>query len=279
MVAPESDLGQKDGQMIPSFEEASVVRRTGPGIFEATVPDGWQQGRGAFGGLVYGMLARAMEQVVDEPARRLRTLTGDIAGPVMPGPATLRVETLRRGAKQSNLQGTLLQKDEPLSIAIGVFSASRDVHPPELSRESPERADWDQIPPHPLEPPSGPPFGRAYEYRSTWPMPFTGGREPETAGYLREKAVPSRRDAPSLVALLDAWWPTLWSIDRLYRPMATISFVGQLLIDPARLDPADRLFHTARMGALTDGFFVELRELWSGDVCVAMNQQTYVVLG
>jgi hypothetical protein len=265
--------------MIPSFEEASVVRRMGPGVFEASVPDGWQQGRGAFGGLVYGMLARAMEQVVDEPARRLRTLTGDIAGPVMPGLASLRVSVLRRGGKQSNLQAMLLQKDEVLAIAIGVFSTSRDVHPPELVREPPERADWDQIPTHALEPPSGPPFARAYEYRSTGPMPFTAGREAETAGYLRETGVPSRRDAPSMVALLDAWWPTLWSIDSLYRPMATISFAGQLLVDPARIDPAERLFHTARMGALTDGFFVELRELWSGDVCVGMNQQTYVVLG
>ena len=278
-MAASDDLGQNGRRMIPSFEEASVVRRTGPGTFEATVPDGWQQGRGAFGGLVYGMLTRAMEQVVDEPARRLRTLTGDIAGPVMPGPARLLVTVLRRGGKQSNLQATLLQKDEPLAVAIGVFSAPRDVHPPELSRESPERADWDQIPAHALEPPSGPPFGRAYEYRSTGPMPFTGGREAETAGYIREKDVPSRRDAPSMVALLDAWWPTLWSIDNLYRPMATISFVGQLLVDPARIDPAERLFHTGRMGALTDGFFVELRELWIGDVCVGMNQQTYVVLG
>ena len=33
------------------------------------------------------------------------------------------------------------------------------------------------------------------------------------------------------------------------------------------------------MAALTDGFFVELRELWSGDVCVGTNQQTYVILG
>jgi hypothetical protein len=29
------------------------------------------------------------------------------------------------------------------------------------------------------------------------------------------------------------------------------------------------------MVSLTDGFFVEL---WSGDVCVAMNQQTFAVL-
>ncbi|HZJ54494.1 MAG TPA: thioesterase family protein [Myxococcaceae bacterium] len=265
--------------MIPPFEEASAIRPTGPGTFEATVPDGWQQGRGAFGGLVYGMLARAMEQVVDEPPRRLRTLTGDIAGPVMPGPVRLQVQTLRRGGRQSNLQATLVQEDEPLATVIGVFSSSRDVHPPGFSRETPERADWDQLREFPLQPPSGPHFGRAYEYRSAGPMPFTAGREAETAGYLREQKIPSRRDAASVVALLDAWWPTLWSIDRLYRPMATISFVGQLLVDPARIDPAERLFHTGRMGALEDGFLVELRELWSGDVCVGMNQQTYVVLG
>jgi len=265
--------------MIATFEQASAVRPTGPGAFEATVPDGWQQGRGAFGGLVYGMLARAMEHVVADPARRLRTFTGDIAGPVLPGPATLRVQVLRKGSKQSNLQATLFQKNEPLAVTIGVFSASRKVEPPVFTREPPERADWDQLIPYPLEPPSGPPFGRAYEYRSAGPMPFTAGRDAETAGYLREKVVPSRRDAPSMVALLDAWWPTLWSIDKVYRPMATVSFAGQLLVDPARLDPSERLFHTARMAALEDGYFVELRELWSGDACVGMNQQTYVILG
>src|SRR5262249_28127897 len=186
---------------------------------------------------------------------------------------------LRAGGKRRSLQPRRPQRREPLAVAMGVFSASRDVHPPELSRESPERADWDQIPAHPLEPPSGPPFGRAYEYRSAGPMPFTASRDAETAGYLREKVPPSRRDAPSMIALLDAWWPTLWSIDTLYRPMATVSFAGQLLVDPARLDAHERLFHTARMAALQDGYFVELRELWSGDVCVGMNQQTYVVLG
>src|SRR5262249_17969670 len=167
--------------MIPSFEEASAVRPTGPGTFEVSVPDGWQQGRGAFGGLVYGMLARAMEHVVADPARRLRTFTGDIAGPVMPGPATLRIEVLRQGARQSNLQGTLFQEGRPLAVPLGVFAASRDLPPPEFARDSPERADWDQLPPHALEPPSGPPFGRAYEYRSAGPMPFTAGREAWTA--------------------------------------------------------------------------------------------------
>ncbi len=265
--------------MIPTFEEASAVRRTGPGTFEATVPDGWQQGRGAFGGLVYGILARAMEAELADPTRRLQTLAGDIAGPVLPGPASIQVEVLRRGAKQSNLQARLSQGSGVLAVASGVFCAPRAVQMPALRGvETPDRAAWDQLEVFPVEPPLGPDFGRAYEFRLAGPAPFSGSRDAETAGYIRERTIPSRRDAPSVIGLLDAWWPTLWSIITEPRPVATTSFLAEILLDPTRLDPVDRLFHDARMAAQGDGFFVELRALWSGDVCVAMNQQTFAVL-
>ena len=61
-------------------------------------------------------------------------------------------------------------------------------------------------------------------------------------------------------------------------PIATISFLAELLVDPARIDPAERLFHARGWWRSTEGFFVELRELWSGDTCVAMNQQTFAIL-
>ena len=124
-------------------------------------------------------------------------------------------------------------------------------------------------------------------FGSTWPGSSVetsissvtlGGRVAETAGFIRERVPPSRRDAPSMVGLIDAWWPTLFSIDETFRPMATISFMAELLVEPTDLDASERLFHRARMVSLTDGFFVEFRELWSGDVCVAMNQQTFAVL-
>jgi Thioesterase-like superfamily len=265
--------------MIPSFEEASVVRRSGPARFEASVPDGWQQGRGAFGGLVYGILARAMEAELADPTRRLQTLSGDIAGPVLPGAASIQVDVLRRGAKQSNLQARLSQGNNVLAVASGVFCAPRAVVMPALRGvETPDRAGWDQLEVLPVEPPVGPDFGRAYEYRLAGPAPFSGSRDAEAAGYIRERAIPSRRDAPSMIGLLDAWWPTLWSIITEPRPVATTSFLAELLIDPTRLDPVERLFHDARMASQGDGFFVELRALWSGDVCVAMNQQTFAVL-
>jgi hypothetical protein len=265
--------------MIPSFEEASVVRRTGPGIFEAGLPDGWQQGRGAFGGLVYGILARAMEAELAESTRRLQTLSGDIAGPVLPGAATIQVEVLRRGAKQSNLHARLSQAGHVLAVASGVFCAPRAVQMPALRAvESPDRAAWDQLEILPVEPPMGPDFAVAYEYRQAGPAPLSGSRDAETAGYVRERAVPARRDAPSVIGLLDAWWPTLWSIVTEPRPVATTSFLAEILLDPTRLDPIERLFHEGRMAGQGDGFFVELRALWCGDVCVAMNQQTFAVL-
>ena len=91
--------------------------------------------------------------------------------------------------------------------------------------------------------------------------------------------MPSRRDAASVIALLDAWWPTFWSIISSPRPVATTSFLAELLVDPARIDPSERLFHDARMVGLAEGFFVETRALWSDDTCVAMNQQTFAILG
>ncbi len=261
-----------------NFERASAIRPISPGVFEADLPDGWQQGRGAFGGVVFGLLVRAMEMYSADSTRSLRTFSGDIAGPVLPGSLRLETEMLRRGKNQSNVQARLRQGSDTLAVATGVFSAPRRVPLPSFERKPPERADWDQIDVVPVEPPFGPDFARAYEYRPTGPMPFAGGRVAETAGFIRERVPPSRRDAPSMVGLIDAWWPTLFSIDETFRPMATISFMAELLVEPTDLDASERLFHRARMVSLTDGFFVELRELWSGDVCVAMNQQTFAVL-
>jgi hypothetical protein len=84
-------------------------------------------------------------------------------------------------------------------------------------------------------------------------------------------------DAPALIARLDAWFPTLFYYAQ-PRPVATVSFVAQILADPATLPPADPLRYRARMAALNDGFFVELRELWRADRLVALNQQTFAII-
>jgi hypothetical protein len=265
--------------MMIDFARATAIHPTGDHTFRAEIPDGWQQGRGAFGGLVLAALLRAIEESEPDRARTARTLSGDLCGPVLAGPAEIRVRVLRRGSNQSNLAAELVQHGEVLATASAVLSAPRKatIAQPPLAPPPPET--WSDAPVVPIGPPLGPVFTQHYEYRTRAPMPFASTRpEPICEGWIRERAPLAKLDAPALIGRLDAWWPTSFSVDPAPRPLATISFTAELLVDPATLVPGEPLRYRASMAALHEGFFVELRELWRGDRPVALNQQTFVLI-
>jgi hypothetical protein len=276
-----------------SFAAASAITALSPTHYRAVIPDGWQQGRGAFGGLVLAILLRAIEhaEAAARPAvpRSARTLTGDLCGPVVPGAVDIVVRTLRRGKNQSNLSAELTQEGAVLATATAVLS------PPRLSSAGadaralpayapppppPLSTPWSAQPMSPIAPPIAPVFAQHYEYRpiSGGPTGFAATGDAFAEGWIRERAILPALDAPALIGRLDAWWPTLFALDGAPRPCATISFTGQILVDPATLSPDEPLRHRARLAALHDGFFVELRELWRGDRIVALNQQTFAIL-
>jgi hypothetical protein len=260
---------------------ATALERVAEHSFRAQIPDGWQQGRGAFGGLVLATMLRAMQAAEPDRARAARVLSGDLCGPVLPGEAAIEVRVIRRGNNQTNVAAELRQEDEVLALASAVLSTVRPQPPAPPLGTPPLAGDWQSAPVHAVLPPLGPAFAAHYEYRShASPFPASGEAPPaipEIDGWVRERAPLGRLDAPALIARLDAWWPTLFSIDR-PRPVATISFVAQVLADPAALPAGEPLRYRARMAALHDGFFVELRELWRGDAVVALNQQTFAII-
>jgi hypothetical protein len=276
--------------MTSPFEAATTLERLDRGsdaeasFFRADVPDGWQQGRGAFGGLVLGMLLRAMEHHEGDARRTARTLNGDLAGPVLPGPAEIAVETLRRGSNQSNLRATLRQQGQVLASATAVLSAPRRkrddagqertlVLPPPAFAATPSDA-----PVVALAPPLAPVFTPHFEYRPTGPLPFSAGRDAIAEGFVRERIAPTVLDAPMLVGLLDAYWPAVLAVVSNPIAVATISFQAEFLVDPRTLDPTAPLGYRARAVADRDGFIVEFRELHGPSGVVAMNQQTFAVL-
>ena len=259
------------------FASASAVTPLGSDRFAATIPDRWQQGRGAFGGLVLGTLLRAIEACEPDRARATRTLTGDLCGPVLPGAATIDVRTLRRGNNQSNVMATLAQGDATLATASVVLSPPRKGVSARFSpAPPPPLAPWRDVPVLDTAPSSGPVCAQNYEYRAIGPAFAVG--DGVIDGWIRERTPLARLDAPALIGRLDAWWPTLFALDGTPRPVATISFAAEILVDPAALSPEEPFRYRARMAALHDGFFVELRELWQDDRVVALNQQTFAIL-
>jgi len=261
------------------FEIASAVTPSGEHTFLGEVPAGWDQGKGAFGGLVLGLLVRAMEASNPDKNRVFRTLLGDICGPILPGQVTLTTRTNRRGNSQSNLEVHLEQAGEILALGSAVFAAPRKAAMPEFPLEPPPTVpDWRSIEPIPVRPPHGPPFGRHLEFRTFAGLPFMGAETPDVAGFIRHKGQERALDAPDLIGLLDAHWPGVSAMPPGLRATATVSFAGQIFCDPTTLDFNEPLFYRSKIVAHFGGYFLELRELWHQGVPVAMNQQTLAMI-
>lgn len=257
---------------------ASTPEQQAPGRFLLRVPEGWQQGRGAFGGLVFAALTRAMLASEPERDRQLRSFNAELAGPVMPGDALVEVTEVRRGSGLSSYSATLSQQGQSLARASSVLARARNADPPRLHVSPPSPPPWPDVAPVNMEGlgPAVPVFARHLEMRPMGSLPFTSGdREPVATGWVRPRTLLSALGAPEIVALADAWWPAVLATSPTPRPIGTVAFSLQHFPPAPPLDPSVPLFYRGRVLAEQDGYMAEHRELWTADGrLVALNQQT-----
>jgi acyl-CoA thioesterase len=248
------------------------VARDGDG-FRVDVPDGWQQGRGAYGGLAFGWLVRACAAA--EPDRAVRSLSVQLCAPALPGPADLRVETLRRGSGMSHVAARLVQGGEVVAMAVGTVGLPRAP----VSYQTlpmPEAPEWRAV--KPLPPfPGMPTFARHYEFRPCLGgVPGQGARA-WSGGWIAARLPGRRRDAAVVAALLDTWWPAALVRETAMRPMATVTALLQFVADGG--DPAEPAFVEVRSDAAADGYTIEDRTLWdAGGRLLGVCRQTMVAL-
>jgi hypothetical protein len=278
-----------------SFDLSVLVRphaTADPHRFTLDVPDGLQQGRGAWGGVVTGAMVSAAQQVDPRPEMAVRTLSAQLVAPVLVGRLHIVVEELRRGSATTTLAVRGLDEDGALlAHGVVVLGAPRRgdampdgpawlavAPPPELV------AGPEAVPEVPVGPPLAPEFTTHLEMRPISGLPYLGAGDDQTMGWVRPRGRLERVDASVVTALADAWWVSVMArLDR-PRPAATLGFTLDLPSDPAGL-PRDAqggiqpLFHRGRSVAAREGFTVEVRELWTrtGEL-VSWNTQTVAVI-
>jgi acyl-CoA thioesterase len=259
------------------LDAALTVERTHePSVFRLRVLPGWEQGRGAFGGVVLGALTRAMVAAESETERLLRSISGAITAPVLVGDAEIRVTELRRGNAVSTYDAVLSQEGEVRARATAILGRSR-ADARRWSPPPPALVDPDSVRAERL--PMAPGFAQHFEFRSTGPQPFAGGTDPIAEGFVRADPPPPVLGPAEAVAYVDAWWPASFVVDAGPRPMATVAFTMQYFPSD-RPRPADRpLRYRSRALATHDGYLMEMRELWTehGEL-VALNEQTFVMI-
>lgn len=262
-----------------AFTLATTPRPVSPGRFTAQVPDGWQQGRGAFGGLVLGLLERAAEQTLADAQWPLRAFNGEIFAPVVTGPSEVTVEVLRRGSGMATLESRLLQGGELRARSTSIFGRSRVADRNLVTLAAPKLPPPEQVEVAPLGPPVAAVFALHLEYRPTAPLPFSGASQPGAAGWLRFRDPPARLGMAELIGLADAYYPATFAIEEGPRPMGTVSFTFEPQVDLATVSPDGPFAYRCTVPAAFEGYSVELREVWDANGrLLALNQQSFVVI-
>lgn len=271
---------------VPDFDGATALTpatsASGTACFDWTVPDDWQQGRGAWGGLAIGAMIKATTITEPDPSRSVRTLSLQLLAPAFVGPHVITVVPARIGRGMSTWSVSVTQADGGvigggtiITAAPRASSAGRDestsspVRPP----QAPVAAD---VPASPTPPPF-PAFTRRMEYRVSSGFPLGGGPA-ETLGWISYRE-PTAWNAASLISLADAWYTvSIVSMTDLV-PMSTVNFTANLLIDPATLTPGEPLLHHGVLTSAHQGFTSEQRRLWTSDGRLAVDNLQTIVVG
>ncbi len=279
---------------VDSFDLAALVTPLPcdePGRFTLDVPDGLQQGRGAWGGVATGAIVSAAQQGEPHPEMAVRTLSAQLVAPVLVGRIHLTAEVLRRGSATTTT-GVQVRDGEGGLLAHGVVVLGSG----RRGDGMPDGPSWlGVVPPGDLVagpdavavaeigPPLAPDFTVHLEMRPVLGIPFEGA-ESDAIGWVRPRGPVSRVDAAVVSALADAWWASVMvRLDRV-RPAATVGYALELPLDPATLPRTSDgrlapLLHRGRVLAAREGFAVETRELWTLDGRLASwNTQTVAVI-
>jgi acyl-CoA thioesterase len=262
-----------------AFDRASRIRPEGPGEFVWDVPPGWEQGRGAWGGLCVAALLAAVDAVNDEGDRPVRSISVELVAPAKVGPVRLTTTLLRRGTSLSAWSAQARDDAGLVGTLTAVRSTVRPTVPDYASWDLPTVPDhpaWHDVPVVPLGPPLAPAFMTHLEMRPLTGLPLEGAA-PRTSGWLR-LAEPVPHSAATLLALADGWWiASIVGVDQPHS-FATVSFAASLLVDPASVPADEPLFCDLAVVGAHDGFSSETRRLWSADGRLLVHNQQTVAL-
>lgn len=247
------------------FRAVTRLEALGEGAFEARISEGWYQGRGAFGGLIVALIVRAIEALVGDDGRHLRTLTCHFCAPAVAGALRIEVEVARSSSSVTHLSARVTQAGGVVAIATATRARAREIGLSYDDRRPPTAAPPEEIAPLDLSA-FGPPFTRELEHRFAFGTPpFSKSSSAHFGGWVRHREA-GPLDAALAAAYADAWPPAFFArVDR-PRDAATVAITYYFFTDfPPEIEAeaGDSLLVTVRSDVLLGGYAGQEHEVWT----------------
>lgn len=244
----------------------------------AVIPPGWGQGRATFGGLVAALMQHHLERSISGD-RVLRSASIIFVGPVAAGEVTLRSELIRSGKSVLQAECRALQNGQVVGMLLACFGGARESRLAIQAPAAPQFRPPQDCTALPWIPGVTPDFTQQFEMRwNQGDLPFTGGERADIGGWVRLREPVANITAAVVMALVDAWPPTVLGMFKTPAPISTLSWSLEFLA-PAHAVAGDGWWqYLADTDTARDGYVHAHSSLWSpaGEL-VAINRQTVTV--
>lgn len=246
------------------FQTDTAVEPLGSNCFRARIDGGWWIVRGPNGGYLAAILVNAFKAVVDDPERRLRSLTIHYTRPPVEGPADIDVSIERAGRTLTTATARMLQGGKLMAIAIAALATDREGES-FTDLVMPAIAPPDELPSLPPQPTDIPMRAR---YDTRWGIgtpPLEGAASSgsaEVGGWIR-LAEGGPVDDALVAALTDAWLPAVFTRLAERNPVPTVDLTVHFRESAPERD--EWCLVRFRTNVLTRGFLEEDGEIWSAD--------------
>ncbi|WP_420590363.1 acyl-CoA thioesterase [Bacterioplanoides sp.] len=242
----------------------------------------WGQGRTTFGGMSAALILKQLNEQATEDGL-LRSLNIAFCGPLFTEQAcSLQSQVIRRGKSISHLQGQILQDNKVATLLNACYGREResDVHVSHAPVNILKAEDGQKLP---YLKGITPEFVRHIDFiYHDGQFPFTNSRVNHIHGMMRFSDHPEEIRDEHLVALIDAWPPTVLQKLKSPAPCASVTWSLEMvtpisqLAQPIRGD--DYLIYEAEIRQAHDGYaHTEARIATQDGILLALSRQLIAV--
>ena len=267
-----------------TFESALGLTASGAGSdlgvssWRTQIGAEWAQGRAIFGGLVAGLMARALEREL--PAERtLRSCLISFIAPAAHGEALIEAKLLRAGRALTHGEARLVQNGEPCALMLAAYGERRQTSLTVSGPSAPDFEAAEALSRLPYLEGVTPRFTKQIDFRvAGGHFLFMGAERAKLSGYMRyARGGPS--DAAGLLGLIDAWPPPVLAKLKKFAPASTVTWMVDVIGElPARGTQSDAFYrYDAECIAAEGGYASCEARVWGPDGRLVATSRQMVV--
>ncbi|MBQ4810712.1 thioesterase family protein [Pseudoalteromonas luteoviolacea] len=247
-----------------------------------TVPDTWSQGRTVFGGLSAALMLKHMYLQINDESRRLLSFNCNFVAPLLAEtPFTISTKILRSGKNVTQVETIIEQNELTCLVSLACFGVERQSSVNVPAHETPAKLNQSINPKQTLQYIEGlfPAFIQNIDLNlQHGAMPFSGATTTEIHGWMKFKGEEKGNlNELHVLALADAWPPTLLQLCNSPSPASTVSWYIEFL-QPLASNDSQWLGYQVATHQASGGYGTEDAKIFSqtGEL-IALSRQTVAV--